>query len=112
MRVGVIEFATAGAIAESLPVDHAVVVVSPWPGGDRFRRVGQPEMIELQRLQPLLAIEHGHELAMAAAIAPQSDPGVIRQVAMDVGELGMHARSEERRGGKECVSTCRSRWLP
>src|SRR3546814_12374581 len=21
-------------------------------------------------------------------------------------------RSEERRGGKECVSTCRSRWLP
>src|SRR3546814_17643202 len=23
-----------------------------------------------------------------------------------------HARSEERRGGKECVSTCRSRWRP
>src|SRR3546814_20555837 len=23
-----------------------------------------------------------------------------------------HARSEERRGGKECVSTCRSRWSP
>src|SRR3546814_13725269 len=22
------------------------------------------------------------------------------------------SRSEERRGGKECVSTCRSRWLP
>src|SRR3546814_16705415 len=27
--------------------------------------------------------------------------------------LGMHlARSEERRVGKECVSTCRSRWSP
>src|SRR3546814_18304383 len=26
---------------------------------------------------------------------------------------GRHAaRSEERRGGKECVSTCRSRWSP
>src|SRR3546814_20138959 len=24
----------------------------------------------------------------------------------------IHARSEERRGGKECVSTCRSRWSP
>src|SRR3546814_3457929 len=24
----------------------------------------------------------------------------------------MHARSEERRVGKECVSTCRSRWSP
>src|SRR3546814_13132709 len=23
-----------------------------------------------------------------------------------------HGRSEERRVGKECVSTCRSRWLP
>src|SRR3546814_11050551 len=23
-----------------------------------------------------------------------------------------HGRSEERRGGKECVSTCRSRWSP
>src|SRR3546814_15647830 len=24
----------------------------------------------------------------------------------------LFARSEERRGGKECVSTCRSRWSP
>src|SRR3546814_1289499 len=26
--------------------------------------------------------------------------------------LGVPARSEERRVGKECVSTCRSRWSP
>src|SRR3546814_4964271 len=26
--------------------------------------------------------------------------------------LGFQARSEERRVGKECVSTCRSRWSP
>src|SRR3546814_21008412 len=26
--------------------------------------------------------------------------------------LGFHLRSEERRVGKECVSTCRSRWSP
>src|SRR3546814_17273977 len=25
---------------------------------------------------------------------------------------GVHLRSEERRVGKECVSTCRSRWSP
>src|SRR3546814_15863969 len=25
---------------------------------------------------------------------------------------GMHIRSDERRVGKECVSTCRSRWSP
>src|SRR3546814_4146361 len=27
-------------------------------------------------------------------------------------EPGAHGRSEERRVGKECVSTCRSRWSP
>src|SRR3546814_18291953 len=27
-------------------------------------------------------------------------------------EIGIHLRSEERRVGKECVSTCRSRWSP
>src|SRR3546814_7521171 len=27
-------------------------------------------------------------------------------------ELGRRTRSEERRVGKECVSTCRSRWSP
>src|SRR3546814_6242046 len=26
--------------------------------------------------------------------------------------MGLHHRSEERRVGKECVSTCRSRWSP
>src|SRR3546814_3527970 len=28
------------------------------------------------------------------------------------GALAPHGRSEERRVGKECVSTCRSRWSP
>src|SRR3546814_11196377 len=27
-------------------------------------------------------------------------------------ETKLEPRSEERRGGKECVSTCRSRWAP
>src|SRR3546814_13082492 len=36
---------------------------------------------------------------------------VIAWVAFDL-PLGPHARSEERRVGKECVSTCRSRWSP
>src|SRR3546814_19065203 len=38
--------------------------------------------------------------------------GAIRvcQAAMLLSALGM--RSEERRVGKECVSTCRSRWSP
>src|SRR3546814_7674240 len=54
-----------------------------------------------------------HELATNAA-----KYGAIRAPA---GEIAVHwrreqrdgqDRSEERRGGKECVSTCRSRWSP
>src|SRR3546814_17967723 len=33
-------------------------------------------------------------------------------VQIDVIEIEADARSEERRVGKECVSTCRSRWSP
>src|SRR3546814_2226665 len=32
--------------------------------------------------------------------------------APDRHETRLHERSEERRVGKECVSTCRSRWSP
>src|SRR3546814_9397199 len=39
--------------------------------------------------------------------------GVIGpRVAPDAGKGAIPVRSEERRVGKECVSTCRSRWSP
>src|SRR3546814_4194215 len=38
--------------------------------------------------------------------------GRLARVRPDVGSDGVAARSEERRVGKECVSTCRSRWSP
>src|SRR3546814_11516738 len=34
------------------------------------------------------------------------------EVQYDVMEVDVDGRSEERRVGKECVSTCRSRWSP
>src|SRR3546814_20121237 len=37
---------------------------------------------------------------------------LIREVAERLGERLDDVRSEERRVGKECVSTCRSRWSP
>src|SRR3546814_21000259 len=33
-------------------------------------------------------------------------------VGAAAGRLGLEGRSEERRVGKECVRTCRSRWSP
>src|SRR3546814_14432770 len=35
-----------------------------------------------------------------------------RVLAMEEAQLAEMKRSEERRVGKECVSTCRSRWSP
>src|SRR3546814_19177057 len=47
---------------------------------------------------------------------PQGDPGAGRRIRLSAqGSATAQARpfrSEERRVGKECVSTCRSRWSP
>src|SRR3546814_15986668 len=47
---------------------------------------------------------------LAAAIRTRKDESLLRDVteAMTTNE----SRAEERRVGKECVSTCRSRWSP
>src|SRR3546814_21010492 len=48
----------------------------------------------------------GHPAACAAALAVQHvirDDGLLEKIRL---------RSEERRVGKECVRTCRSRWAP
>src|SRR3546814_13493840 len=37
---------------------------------------------------------------------------LMMRLADDLLDLMLAARSEERRVGKECVSTCRSRWSP
>src|SRR3546814_12801396 len=48
-------------------------------------------------------------------IGAQLDEGLGRLAAIGIGHAdhrALLARSEERRVGKECVSTCRSRWSP
>src|SRR3546814_9468559 len=45
--------------------------------------------------------------AIHATIARQSKHWLGQEI-----RLGQPVRSEERRVGKECVSTCRSRWSP
>src|SRR3546814_11039183 len=66
-------------------------------------------------------IDTAHKLAILTALAFGCEvdfgsvyvEGIRNVSALDVAyadELGYRIRSEERRGGKECVSTCRSRW--
>src|SRR3546814_4701546 len=48
--------------------------------------------------------QHGHRALLLA-------PAVEHRQPVDLGQAEVE-RSEERRVGKECVSTCRSRWSP
>src|SRR3546814_5015072 len=49
-------------------------------------------------------VSFGHRRHDQGMIRPFHDPCVVR--------IQREPRSEERRVGKECVSTCRSRWSP
>src|SRR3546814_7228762 len=58
-------------------------------------------------------------ILVADGIAKQDRPAtakaqaqLIRFTGFGAGELAQGMRSEERRVGKECVNTCRSRWSP
>src|SRR3546814_4458083 len=64
--------------------------------------------------------QHGHAIAGALRIGGGGACARVGLVAdqedLALGESGLpeqpHRRSEERRVGKECVSTCRYRWSP
>src|SRR3546814_2002533 len=48
----------------------------------------------------------------ADGVALSDAEAAVRQAEADIAMPTSIARSEERRVGKECVSTCRSRWSP
>src|SRR3546814_15429440 len=59
--------------------------------------------------------DHRWRVEHAQIVSPEDIPrfgslGVI--ASMQPTHATSDMRSEERRGGKECVSTCRSRWSP
>src|SRR3546814_8731314 len=62
--------------------------------------------------QLVVALE-GRGVAVAVPVGLEGDLHDLAVVGPAGGDaLGAAGRSEERRVGKECVSTCRSRWSP
>src|SRR3546814_13780543 len=82
----------------------SLVYITPVLGGylaDRY--LGQRKAVLFGGL--LLAV--GHSLMAVEGVGGQDDPTInVFWAAL------AFIRSEERRVGKECVSTCRSRWSP
>src|SRR3546814_19510516 len=94
--------------------------VSPWLEHDVPQRVEllladqDPEgLSELGALGLSEEIKHAVRTANAAVLAfPGVPPSIDAVVVGGLPRTGTTYRSEERRVGKECVSTCRSRWSP
>src|SRR3546814_14812082 len=83
--------------------DEDVVEVVASVGSDGKRRAALSK-----RLVDELAMQRRDVLALHVA----SDPGLSLDIMVfTLADADIH-RSEERRVGKECVSTCRSRWSP
>src|SRR3546814_20312247 len=65
---------------------------------------GDEAAVDLQRLDREAVQVRQRREAGAEIVEPRQHAALAQGVE--------HARSEERRVGKECVSTCRSRWQP
>src|SRR3546814_14596424 len=86
-----------GAILDNSPVVETAFYDVEVGGGNAF--------ITLKKERPVTSVEWERSLQPKLAAIP--DARVTFQ-----SQSGGFSRSEERRVGKECVSTCRSRWSP
>src|SRR3546814_11650260 len=87
-------------------------------------RVGAVAQVKLPRREERLlararvaVVHHASEVGTGVGLAQEprrsAEPGEGRDSVVRMrGPLKPLARSEERRVGKDCVSTCRSRWSP
>src|SRR3546814_11790190 len=85
------------------------------------------EALKIHNLTPKARIAHfsvtaGDPVMMLEEPIPATER-VLKRAGLKIGDIDLYevneafasvplARSEERRVGKECVSTCRSRWSP
>src|SRR3546814_19747597 len=80
-----------------------------------FRRGAQTAFAVLgcddQLVQQLDGIDRVHDSLLANRMSAVAEAGLAMAGAAANGRFSL-ARSEERRVGKECVSTCSSRWSP
>src|SRR3546814_1196516 len=103
----------AGVAAEAPGVAFGVSDREAHAAGVVVRLLGGTDHLDAGGLAPL---PHGQRVPgdhVEAAVAPglgQERVAWIGRGQLDDAALG--PRSEERRVGKECVSTCRSRWSP
>src|SRR3546814_20607245 len=65
-----------------------------------------------QENQPPQLVGYQASNTVQVTVRRIAESGRIVDMLVASGSNQIRGRSEERRGGKECVSTCRSRWSP
>src|SRR3546814_210138 len=114
--------ASAGGVVKEVKVKvgdkvakGSAIVVVEGRGASAKADAPAPEQASQQASQPQVSDTSGADKpaakpAPAAALEdPDLKPGQLPHASPSVRKF---ARSEERRVGQECVSTCRSRWSP
>ena len=92
VRVDEVELLVRAPVEEPDPRDHARAAAAPGLRADHVRRVRQPVVVVLLRVEPLGVVEDLHRLAARPAVAPEPDAVVVRrQVVADVAQLPVQA---------------------
>src|SRR3546814_20478569 len=78
---------------------------------ERFAREGKAKFAGLDAGKAMARLQLLHAAESLNDIPPLKSVGLHALAGDRQGQWAM-TRSEERRVGKECVSTCRSRWSP
>src|SRR3546814_12649440 len=87
--------------------------ISDWSSDVCSSDLGLPDIqaggVDDPRAGGVLRLDDAHGVAQRLA---EGDAAGMRDDAAGQVERGLRIRSDERRVGKECVSTCRSWWSP
>src|SRR3546814_15798095 len=89
-------------LVPAIAVLAVAVLILKQVAGKRQPNQGQTLPLQLQAYERLVLL--------VERITPSSL--LLRNHRTGISATELNARSEERRVGKECVSTCRSRWSP
>src|SRR3546814_18289738 len=97
-------------LSEHADVRRMLMTQRAWTEGGRLLTIWLSLQLDVEHHHPdpVERERAGERLGLLTPVAK----AFLSDNVFEVANLAVQIRSEERRVGKECVSTCRSRWSP